>query len=67
MTEVARSESGAYVTYHALNGSGYVRVLSLSMRRMADLLPENERRQQVRYMEHLTLGFSTFTYIGYFN
>ena len=34
---------------------------------IADLLPENERRQQVRYMEHLTLGFSTFTYIGYFN
>ena len=66
MTEMARAESGSFITYHALNGSGYVKVLALHVRRLVDQLPQSERRQQVRYIEHLSLGFGTFTYIGYF-
>lgn len=66
MTEMSRSESGSYVTYTALNGSGFVKTYALHMRRMAELLPEQDRRREIRYIEQVSLGFTTFTYVGYF-
>ena len=66
MTEMSRIESGVYITYTALNGSGFVKVYSEEMRRLIELLPEADRRSEVRYIEHVSLGLTTITYVGYF-
>ena len=66
MTEMSRSESGVYVIYTALNGSGFVKIYALHMRRMGEQLPEQDRRREIRYIEQVSLGFTTFTYVGYF-
>ena len=66
MTEMSRSESGVYITYTALNGSGFVKVYAEEMRRLIELLPEEDSRSEVRYIEHVYLGLTTITYVGYF-
>ena len=66
MTEMSRSESGVYITYTALNGSGFVKVYAEEMRRLIELLPEEDSRSEVRYIEHVSLGLTTITYVGYF-
>ena len=67
MTDMTRSTSGEFVTYHALNGSGYVRLLNHQGSELADTVQNPLLREQLapRYMEHLLLGFTTITYIGY--
>ena len=68
MTEMARSDSGGFVTYHALNGSGYVRLLNRQGREQADAVRDNPLlREQfaARYVEHMMIGFNTITYIGF--
>ena len=56
--------SGAYVTYLAINGAGYVRVLNEAMREMYKLLPEEERQESYLYMEHLVHQLGSITYYG---
>lgn len=64
MKELVRSESGVYVTYHAVDGSGYVRVLRPAFSRpKASTAPAGEEFEP-EYMEHLILGFATITYFG---
>ncbi len=61
---LSKSISGAYVTYIALNGAGYVRVLSPEMRRLREQLPAAERENALVYMEHLVNQLGSVTYFG---
>ena len=53
---------GAYVTYVAANGSGYVRVIKPEMKAVASLIGGANARYD--YVEHLLLGFTSVTYYG---
>jgi len=53
---------GAYVTYVAVNGSGYVRVLKAELKKAAALADETASRFD--YVEHLVLGLTSVTYYG---
>jgi len=57
-------QSGAYVTYLAVNGSGYVRVLNETMREMYKILPDEEKQKSYLYMEHLIHQLGSITYYG---
>lgn len=59
---VAIDGGGAYVTYIAANGSGYVRVLKPSFKEAAALVSETD--QAYDYIEHLLVGMRTVTYYG---
>ncbi len=54
--------SGAYTTFIAENGSGYIRVLDEQMREIGDKLPESQRGYY--YMEHLIHQMGSITYLG---
>lgn len=56
--------SGAYITYLAVNGSGYVRVLNETMREMYKILPDEEKQRNYLYMEHLVHQLGSITYYG---
>jgi hypothetical protein len=64
MKELIRSESGAYITYHAVDGSGYVRVGGSALLELRERLPEEQRRQEIGYVEHLLTQFASVTYYG---
>lgn len=55
-------ESGAYITYVAANGSGYVRVLKPSSKAVASAAGGAEAKYD--YVEHLLLGLRSVTYYG---
>jgi len=55
---IAIDGGGAYVTYLAVNGSGYVRVVKPEMKIMTSLLSEYD------YVEHLLQGLNSVTYYG---
>jgi hypothetical protein len=59
-----KTVSGSYITYFALNGSGYIRVLTPEMRRLREQLPAGEREKEYVYMEHLINQLRTVTYLG---
>lgn len=61
---MVRHESGAYVTYVATTGSGYVRVLNPAMRKALKSLPSDEREKEFVYMEHLVNQLGSITYYG---
>lgn len=60
--ELVRVESGAFVTFIALDGSGYVRIVKPSMKSGASLLSETEKRFD--YVEHALTGLRSVTYYG---
>ena len=64
MKELVRSESDAYITYHAIDGSGYVRVGSPFLLDLMDQLPDDQRQQEIGYVEHLLIQFASLTYYG---
>ena len=45
-------KSEKYVTYLALNGSGYIRILSDAMREKFRIQPDSEKDDNYIYMEH---------------
>src|SRR5687767_9751177 len=49
MKELIRSESGAYITFHAVDGSGYVRTGVPFLLELRDRLPENQRVKEIGY------------------
>lgn len=53
MKELERHESGIFVTYQAIDGSGYVRIDSSA-----------NASSPIGYIEHLNLGLATLTYQG---
>ena len=64
MKELYRSESGSYITFHAVDGSGYVRVGTPLMLDLRERLPEEQRRREIGYVEHLVTQFASITYYG---
>jgi hypothetical protein len=61
---LAKRESGAYITYVAANGAGYIRVLNPTMRRLRESLPPEQRDKDFLYMEHLVHQMGSITYFG---
>jgi hypothetical protein len=64
MKEMTRSESGAYITYAAIDGSGYVRTHIPVMLDLREHLPEERRDREIGYTEHLLIQFASITYFG---
>jgi hypothetical protein len=64
MKELRRSESGAYTTYHAIDGSGYIRVAIAMLLDLRDRLPPEQRQNEIGYTEHLLQQFTSITYFG---
>jgi hypothetical protein len=60
--ELATIRSGAYLTFQAINGSGYIRVLDLGMKEKAELAGGPEGTFD--YVEHLLIGMRSVTYYG---
>lgn len=60
--EMVRLSSGAFITYVAVDGSGYVRVIDPSAKQAAELMSPTEAK--FGYVEHLLLGLRSVTYYG---
>jgi hypothetical protein len=58
--EMVKVRSGIYITYIALNGSGYVRVIDQEMKKI--VFKDGETKFD--YKEHLISGLSSVTYYG---
>jgi len=61
--ELLRVDAGAFVTFIALNGSGYVRVTLPEARTAAAAMGPTEGRFD--YVEHLLIGLRSVTYYGH--
>lgn len=59
---LVRTESGAFVTFVAVNGSGYVRFINPRLKKAASLMSDTEAKYD--YVEHLVIGLSSVTYWG---
>lgn len=60
--EMVRRTSGAFVTYIAVDGSGYVRIVDSSAKDAASLMSPTEAKFD--YVEHLLVGLRSVTYFG---
>jgi hypothetical protein len=60
--EMNRSLSGAFETYIAVDGSGYVRAIRPKMKEAASLMDKTEKKYD--YVEHLLIGLRSVTYYG---
>ena len=58
-TELVPCRSGIYLTFVAINGSGYVRIIDPEMKKIL-----GEMADEYDYIEHLLLGLNTVTYFG---
>ena len=59
---MVRIESRGYITYVAVNGAGYVKVLKSESKRAASAV--DETAQEFDYVEHLNIGLNSVTYYG---
>lgn len=59
---MVRVDAGAFTTFVAVNGSGYVRVVVPAMKDAARLMSETEGRFD--YVEHMNIGLRSITYYG---
>jgi len=55
-------QSGAFVTFVATNGSGYVRIIPSNLKEAASLMDETEKKYD--YVEHMLIGLRSVTYYG---
>jgi hypothetical protein len=60
--ELGRRQSGAFITYTALDGAGYIRVIAPGYKESASLMSDAEAKYD--YVEHLIVGLRTVTYYG---
>jgi hypothetical protein len=60
--QVARYAAGSFVTYLAVDGAGYIRVIDPSAKAAASLMSETEA--SFDYVEHMLLGLRSVTYYG---
>jgi|GEM_PF-1483766 len=60
--ELIRRSAGAFITYSAIDGSGYVRVLDPAFKAAAALVSPTESRFD--YVEHLLIGLRSVTNYG---
>jgi hypothetical protein len=58
--------SGAFITYWAVNGSGYVRVIKPEMKEEVKKIGAmaGDPEEKFDYVEHLLLGLKSVTYCG---
>jgi hypothetical protein len=61
-TEMVRQISGAFLTYTAINGSGYVRVIEKNGKLASSLMSRTEA--EFDYVEHMIIGLRSVTYYG---
>jgi hypothetical protein len=60
--ELFRSEEGSFVTFFAVNGAGYVRVIKANERLSNSALSNIEH--DFDYVEHIIIGLRSNTYYG---
>jgi hypothetical protein len=60
--ELTRRSTGAFITYSAVDGSGYIRVIDPAYKAAVALASPTESRFD--YVEHLLLGLRSVTYYG---
>lgn len=60
--EMTRSQSGAFVTFVATSGAGYVRIIPYDLKEAASLMDETEKKYD--YVEHMVIGLKSITYYG---
>lgn len=60
--EMIRRGSGAFITYFAVDGSGYVRVIDVGAKPAASQMSPTEARFD--YVEHLVIGLRSINYYG---
>lgn len=60
--ELVPTTSGTFITFSALNGSGYVRIIPKDLKNMASLMGLSETKYD--YVEHLLIGLKSVTYYG---
>ncbi len=58
--ELIPTRSGAYITFVATNGAGYIKIIDPEIKND----PTSGEWGPYDYMEHLLLGLSTVTYFG---
>jgi hypothetical protein len=61
-TKLLRVDSGAFITFVAPNGSGYVRIINPELKETASMMSETE--EEFDYVEHLLIGLRSVTYYG---
>jgi len=64
--ELIPTSSGAFITFMAVNGSGYVRIVKPKMRETVKKIGAMARdpEEKFDYVEHLLLGLKSITYYG---
>lgn len=63
--ELIPISSGAFITYWAVNGSGYVRIVKPEMKKLVEFgAITGEPEEKFDYVEHLLLGLKSVTYYG---
>jgi len=60
--ELVPLSSGAYITFIAMNGSGYVRIIQPGMKKIVAQMDVTEKEYD--YVEHLLIGLKSVTYYG---
>ena len=60
--KLLRIDSGAFSTFLAETGSGYIRLLNPDLKDAASLMSETEEKYD--YVEHLLIGLRSITYYG---
>ena len=62
--ELIRTQSGAFITFLAVNGSGYIRILEESYKSKIPSVLTTEKKFD--YVEHMMIGLGTVSYYGVF-
>ena len=61
---MSRIEDGIYITYVAVDGSGYVRTLNAIAREVFQRQASDDQVGQTMYVEHILVGLESLTYYG---
>jgi hypothetical protein len=57
-------EDGIYITYWAIDGTGYVRTLTSAARKVYQRQAVDNQVGQTMYVEHILIGLESITYYG---
>ena len=60
--EMVRIASGAFITFLAVDGAGYVRIVAQGMKEAVSLMGDTETKFD--YVEHALIGLRSVTYYG---
>ena len=62
--ELQHYTDGIYVTYFAVDGSGYIRTLSDTVRNVYQKQSDDTQVGQAMYVEHVIIGLESITFYG---